>query len=77
MCDLAENCQVEGVLYRTLSFHTRGTLHITAHHLIFKYNVAAEEGDSESELWVLLCHTVNALQSLIYLIRFHILIYPS
>ena len=40
-------CQVENVLFTKSGTASNGTLHLTAHHIIFRYDLAEEK-----EMWV-------------------------
>src|ERR1700694_1746777 len=57
-------CQVENVELLSRGTPTLGTLHLTAHHLIFSSNVAEDE--KPRELWICypIIHTVERRQPL-------------
>ncbi len=60
----SSNCQVDNVELLSRGTSTQGTLHLTAHHLIFSSNAA--EGEKPREMWVCypIIHTVERRQPL-------------
>ena len=47
MSQIRDDIQVEQVLFTKSGSISRGTIHLTAHHIIFRYN-----DEDEKEMWV-------------------------